>query len=167
MLISSTPKLMVSDFDVATVLDEVLDLYEAGNDLFNVSLTTDVQDRCSLRSDRRLVFVAIRGALDTILPLAWRGRPEEVALRLSRDIPSRSVVFRVSQSVDRPPDSAWNRWFDLDWRERPGGICSGVGLLAAKRVADLLGGALSIVPNQGPGCLLSLSFSETTTARAE
>ncbi len=166
MLMSSTPKLTLSNFDAATVLDEVFHLYDIEHDLANISLTKSVQGQCSLRTDRRLVYVAVRGALDTILPLARRGRAAEVAVRLSRDDLSRTVVLQVSQEVHRPPDSSWDRWFDLQWRERPGGIEAGVGLLAAKRVTELLGGGLSILPHQGPGCKLNLSFSETTIQSA-
>ena len=166
MLMSSTPKLTLSNFDAATVLDEVFHLYDIEHNLANISLTKSVQGQCSLRTDRRLVYVALRGALDTILPLARRGRAAEVAVRLSRDDLSRKVVLQVSQEVHRPPDSSWDRWFDLQWRERPGGIEAGVGLLAAKRVTELLGGGLSILPHQGPGCKLNLSFSETTIQSA-
>ena len=164
MLMSSVPKLILSDFDAAAVLDEVFHLYDMEHNLANISLVKTAQGQCSLRTDRRLVYVAIRGALDAILPLARRDRAAEVAVRLSRDDLSRTVVLQVSQEVHRPPDSSWDRWFDLQWRARPGGIAAGVGLLAAKRVTELIGGGLSIVPHQGPGCKLELSFSEAASS---
>ena len=162
----STPKLTLTDFDAAAVLKEVFYLHDKERTRTELNLVTHIHSPCVLRSDRRLVFVAIRGALDTILPLAARGRAAEVAVSLSRNDSSRTVVLQISQDVHRPPDSAWNRWFDLRWRDRPGGIGSGVGLLAAKRVTELLGGRLSIAPRQGPGCLLSLSFPEATASHS-
>lgn len=164
MLLRSTPTLMLTDFDAAAVLEEVFYLYDKEPTRTKLNLVTDICSPCVLRSDRRLVFVAMRGALDAILPMARRGQSAEVAVRLSRNGPSRTVELQFSQDVDRPPDSAWGLWFDLQWRERPGGIASGIGLLAAKRATELHGGSISILPSPSPGCALTLSFPEEVSA---
>ena len=165
MLISSTPQLIPSDFDAAVVLEEALHLYDLERNPTNTNLVKSVEGPCSLRTDRRLVFVAIRGAVDAILALARCSHDETVAISLMRDKPLGQVVLQVSQDVRRPPDSDWHRWFDLHWRERPGGIAAGVGLLAAKRVTELLGGHLSIEPRQSPGCTLTLRFPVATPSQ--
>ena len=165
MLISSTPHLIPSDFDAAVVLEEVFHLHDLEPNLTNTSLVKSVEGQCSLRTDRRLVFVAIRGAVDAILAIARRHHDATVAVSLTRGKPLGQVVLQVSQDVQRPPDSVWNRWFDLHWRERPGGIVAGVGLLAAKRVTELVGGHLSIEPSQSPGCVLTLRFPEALSSQ--
>jgi hypothetical protein len=160
MLLGSTPTLMLTDFDAAAVLEEVFYLYDREPARTKLNLVTDIHSPCVLRSDRRLVYVAMRGALDAILPMARRGQSAEVVVRLSRDEPTGTVELQLSQDVDRPPDSAWDHWFDLQWRERPGGIASGIGLLAAKRATEIHGGRLSILPRPSPGFALTLSFPE-------
>jgi signal transduction histidine kinase len=165
MLVSLTPSLALSDFDTADVVDEVLDAYYKEHTLSELNLERSIQRPCMLRGDRRLLTVAIRGAVDAILPLARTRRSAPVAVHLARIEPSRTIVLQVAQDVLRPPDSDWSRWFDLGWRERPGGTVSGVGLLAAKRVTELHGGRLAIRPRRGRGCQVTLFFPITTTSK--
>jgi hypothetical protein len=160
MLVSFTPNLVLSDFDTADVLEEVLDAYSSEHTLAELVLEKRIQRPCMLRADRRLLSVAVRGAVDAIMPLARTLRPAPVGVRLACNEPSRTVVLEVAQDVLRPPDSEWSRWFDLGWRERPGGIVSGVGLLAAKRVVEFHRGRLLITPSGGRGCLLTLCFPQ-------
>jgi hypothetical protein len=159
-LISSTPNLTLTVFDSADVLEEVLRICDAEHTLTGLKLHKSIDDRCKLRADRSLVSGAMRSAVDTVLPLARARRVATVAVRLARHEPSRSVVLQVSQDGTRPADSAWGRWFDLRWRERPGGMAAGVALLAAKRVSELHGGRLAIAPRHGGGCRLILCFPE-------
>jgi hypothetical protein len=98
--------------------------------------------------------------MDAILPMARSRQPSTLAVSLARHEPSRSVVLQLSQDALRPAEGVWHRWFDLSWRDRPGGIAAGVGLLAAKRVIDVHAGRLAILPRQGGGCRMALSFPE-------
>jgi signal transduction histidine kinase len=164
VLLSFTPSPVLSVFDTADVLKDVLDALSNEHILAELRLEKSIQRPCMLRADRRLLSVAIRGVVDAILPLARTRRSAPIAVRLARNEPARAVVFEVAQDVLRPPDSDWSRWFDLGWRERPGGIASGVGLLAAKRVTELHGGRLSVTPRRGRGCLITLWFPQRATS---
>jgi hypothetical protein len=159
-LINFTPRLSPTDFDAADVLEEVLGTCQEERNLAGVKVDKRIQSRCKLKADRRLVFLALRGAMDAILPMARSRQPSTLAVSLARHEPSRSVVLQLSQDALRPAEGVWHRWFDLSWRDRPGGIAAGVGLLAAKRVIDVHAGRLAILPRQGGGCRMALSFPE-------
>lgn len=159
-LISYAPALHPTEFDADDVLEEVLNACAEERALSGLKLDKRIQPRCEVKADRMLFTAAVRGAVDTILPLARSSQTATLAVSLARHQPSRSIVLQVSQDALRPDDSVWNRWFDLRWRDRPGGLASGVGLLAAKRVIELHGGRLAIAPTQGRGCRIALSFPE-------
>lgn len=159
-LINFTPRLSPTDFDAADVLEEVLGTCQEERNLAGVKVDKRIQSHCKLKADRRLVFLALRGAMDAILPMARSRQPSTLAVSLARHEPSRSVVLQLSQDALRPAEGVWHRWFDLSWRDRPGGIAAGVGLLAAKRVIDVHAGRLAILPRQGGGCRMALSFPE-------
>ncbi len=159
-LISYAPALNPTEFDAADVLEEVLSSCGEERTLAGLKLDKRIQSRCEVKADRMLFATAVRGAVDTILPLARSRQAATLAVSLAHHKPSRSIVLQVSQDALRPADSVWNRWFDLRWRDRPGGFASGVGLLAAKRVIELHGGRLAIAPTQGLGCRIALSFPE-------
>ncbi len=159
-LINFTPRLSPADFDAADVLEQVLRACREERHLAGVKLDKRIQGRCKLKADRRLVFLALRGAMDAILPMARSRQPSTLAVSLARHEPSGSVVLQLSQDALRPAEGVWHRWFDLSWRDRPGGIAAGVGLLAAKRVIDVHAGRLAILPRQGGGCRMALSFPE-------
>ena len=162
-LISFAPDLNPTDFDASDVLEEVLGGCAEERTLAGLKLEKRIQPRCEVKADRTLFAAAVRGALDTILPLARSRQAATLAVSFARHQPSRSVVLQVSQDAIRPADSVWNRWFDLRWRDRPGGFASGVSLLAAKRVIELHGGRLAIAPTQGNGCRIALSFPDGRT----
>ncbi len=159
-LISFAPDLNPTEFDADDVLEEVLDACAEERALAGLKLDKRIQPRCQVKADRMLFAAAVRGAVDTILPLARARQAATLAVSLARHKPSQSVVLQISQDALRPADSVWNRWFDLRWRDRPGGFASGVGLLATKRVIELHGGRLAIAPTQGLGCRIALSFPE-------
>ena len=159
-LLSFAPRLNPMNFDAADVVERVLRTCEEERTLAGLKLHKRIQGRCTVRADPRLVSVAMRGAVDAMLPLARSRESATLAVSLARHEPSHSVVLQVSQDALRPADDVWNRWFDLRWRDRPGGLASGVGLLAAKRIIELHGGRLAIAPTQGRGCRLALSFPE-------
>ncbi len=165
-LINFTPPLNPADFDAADVLEEVLGACQEERHLADVRLDKRIQSRCKLKADRRLVFLALRGAMDAILPMARSRQPSTLAVSLARHEPSGSVVLQLSQDALRPAEGAWHRWFDLSWRDRPGGIVAGVGLLAAKRVIDVHAGRLAILPRQGGGCRMALAFPEAPSGLA-
>jgi hypothetical protein len=160
-LITFTPRLNLSRFDAADVLEEVLRGCQEEQLLAGVRLDKRIQSRCLLEADRRLVSLALRGAVDSMLPMARSRQPSTMAVGLARHEPSGSIVLQLSQDALRPAEGVWHRWFDLSWRDRPGGIAAGVGLLAAKRVIDVHAGRLAVLPRQGGGCRLALSFPES------
>lgn len=160
-LVNFTPRLHPAHFDAAEVLEEVLRACQEERHLSGIGLEKRIQSRCMLKADRRLVLLALRGAMDTILPMAHSRQPSMLAVSLTRHEPSHSVVLQLSQNALRPTKDVWHRWFDLSWRDRPGGITAGVGLLAAKRVVDVHAGRLALVPRQGGGCRLALTFPES------
>jgi ParB-like chromosome segregation protein Spo0J len=160
-LITFAPRLNLSRFDAADVLEEVLSGCQEDELLSGVRLDKRIQSRCLLEADRRLVSLALRGAVDAMLPMARSRQPSTMAVGLARHEPSGSIVLQLSQDALRPAEGVWHRWFDLSWRDRPGGIAAGVGLLAAKRVVDFHAGRLAVLPRQGGGCRLALSFPES------
>ena len=67
-----------------------------------------------------------------------------------------TLILEVSQDVVTVPRPALARFFDQSWIDRPGGYAAAVGLLAARRVAELHRGRLDVAPGESGGCRLTL-----------
>jgi hypothetical protein len=56
--------------------------------------------------------------------------------------------FVVSQDMVTLPLTSFSRIFDQNWPDHPAGYSGAVGLIAARRVADLHGGSLKVDPHK-------------------
>jgi signal transduction histidine kinase len=113
-----------------------------------------------VRGDEQLLGIALAGLVSAVHALVEHVRGARVRVEVGPTSPPGGASVTVSQeAVSLPP--AWrSRFFELGWPERPGGVSSGAGLAAARRVAELHGGKVQLSTSEH-GCALTLSIPLT------
>jgi len=107
------------------------------------------------RGDRPLLTVAVAGMV-MALQAVTDGVPGALITVSLRQDGDRAVVEVAEESVSVP--ASWRaRFFDPAWTDRPGGRRAAIALAAARRVATLHRGALTLSASEHGGCRLLLS----------
>jgi ParB-like chromosome segregation protein Spo0J len=142
--------------DFGQLLSDVLSESEEERALLGIALDLSIEGSCSIRADRELLSMAVAGVLETAVSILRKSRGATLRVRLRANAAERTATLRVSEDSVRMPASSWALWFDPRWAERPGGEAAAIGLLAARRAAELHGGALDPKPGEGGGVELAL-----------
>lgn len=156
-VLSDDRPLVRRPLDFSVLLRDVLSESEEERAFLAIALELSVEEPCSIRADGELLSMAVAGALETVLALLRKSRGATLRVRLAGNPRARSTTLLVSEDAVRIPTSSWSLWFDTSWANRPGGEAAAVGLLAAKRAAELHGGRLEIAPTESGGVRLALS----------
>ncbi len=160
-LLSGDRPLIRRPLDFGALLSDVLSESEEERAFLAIALDSWVEEPCSIRADRELLSMAVAGALETVISLLRMSRGATLRVRLSGNPLARGTTLLVSEDAVRMPTSSWALWFDASWANRPGGEAAAVGLLAARRAAELHGGRLEVAPTERGGVRLALSFPES------
>ena len=155
-LLAADPPLARQFLDATQILKSVLEHSEDERSLLGIELESSMPASCEMRADEGLMRVAFAGAVETILSLLRTSRGAKLSVHLSHDQLTRNVTLLIAEDPVRMPAATWSRWFDLNWQERPGGYGAAIGLLAAKRTAELHDGRLELAPTRAGGCQLAM-----------
>lgn len=118
---------------------------------------TDVPAR--VFGDERLLTVAVGGMLlATCACVEGRAAISGVSMRVTAIREGTTRGVEVVQSALRLPASVLARMFDASWTEHPAGQAGAMLLAAARRIAQLQGGALDARPVENGGCRLVLTL---------
>lgn len=117
-----------------------------------IDLSRDV----AVRGDENLLAVALSSMLLTTLTFV-EGVPHPRLTMSAASQPPGVVVFDVSQEVAVVPSSWAGRAFDPTWFDRPGGLPATIWMLGAQRIAEVLGGQLTLAATDR-GTILRLSI---------
>jgi ParB-like chromosome segregation protein Spo0J len=147
--------------DFSVLLKDVLSESEEERSFLAIALDLSVGEPCSIRADRELLSMAVAGVIETVVSLLRKTRGATLRVRLAGNSRAGAATLLVSEDAVRMPTSSWSLWFDRSWANRPGGEAAAVGLLAARRAAELHGGRLSIAPTESGGVGLALSVPES------
>ncbi len=109
------------------------------------------------RGDESLLTMAV-AAMATALQAATERAVGAVVRIHVTDEPGGRVRLEATQDSLRMPASWRARFLDPDWTDRPGGRRVAIGLAAARRVAELHRGALTMGGAEHGGCRLVLSL---------
>lgn len=109
--------------------------------------------------DERLLTVAVGGMLlATCACVEGRAASSGVSLRVAAIGDGMTRGVEVVQSAIRMPASSLARMFDAGWTAHPAGPSGAMLLAAARRIAQLQGGALDARPIENGGCRLALTL---------
>ena len=161
-LLAADPPLARQSLDATQILKSVLEHSEDERSLLGIELESSMPASCEMRADEGLIRVAFAGAVETILSLLRTSRGAKLTVHLSHDQLTRNVTLLIAEDPVRMPAATWSRWFDLNWQERPGGYGAAIGLLAAKRTAELHDGRLELAPTRAGGCQLAMRLPTTS-----
>jgi hypothetical protein len=114
------------------------------------------EDALPARGDATLLGVAIAGMVMTLQ--AQTERVDGAAVRAHVRSESDRVLVEVAQDAVHIPVSWRARLLDVEWTDRPGGRRVALALAAARRVAELHLGTLSVADDEQRGCRLVLSL---------
>jgi ParB-like chromosome segregation protein Spo0J len=145
----------------SALLRDVLSESEEERAFLAIALDLSAEEPCTIRADRELLSMAVAGALETVVSLLRMSRGATLRVRLAGNPRARATTLVVSEDAVRMPTSSWSLWFDASWANRPGGEAASIGLLAARRAADLHGGRLELTPTESGGVRLALGFPES------
>lgn len=159
-VLQSDPMPALDQVNLSAVVARVADALGTEHRLAGASpaiARTDLPAR--VFGDERLLTVAVGGMLlATCASVEGRAAISGVSLRVAaiREGPTRGV--EVVQSAIRMPASSLARLFDADWAAHPAGQSGAMLLAAARRIAQLQGGALDARPIENGGCRLVLTL---------
>jgi hypothetical protein len=141
----------------ASLVERALKGLEAEGRLAGVgtSLAVDEFTR-TIPVDRRLMSMALTGAMGAMLALLQEADGGMLKVRVSTHPATRLVVFQVAQDIVPAPEVQLTQIGNALPAEWPGDHSTSVGLAAAKRVAELHGGRLEVASGVRGGCSVTL-----------
>ena len=135
--------LPTSEFSLSLLAGEVLDFYQEAAAAKGICLNEVIQPDVMLRANRESIVQLLSVLLDN----AVQYTPADGSIRAILTKEKNGIVFQVENSVDTPPEEDLERLFDRFYRGDPartqksGGY--GIGLSAARAVAEVHGGAIT------------------------
>lgn len=149
-----------AEVDVATLTDELADLYTAVAEEAGLALTHQAEPGLYVHGNRQLLAQAITNLLDNAVK--YTPAPGNISLSVTRQ--GENVVVTVADNGQGIPadkrEQVFKRFTRLDnARSTPG---NGLGLSLVKAVADLHGATILLDDNH-PGLQASLRFPLNTT----
>lgn len=113
---------------------------------------------CTVFGDERLLTTAVGASLAAMRAVIEdRGDARKLSVSVSPRRDGSMRTLEISQWALRLPVAAYDRFFDGDWRDHPGGAAAAMLLAAARRIALAHGGGLDLAPINGGGSCLLLS----------
>ena len=135
--------LPTSGFSLSLLAGEVLDFYQEAAAAKGICLNEVIQPDVMLRANRESIVQLLSVLLDN----AVQYTPTEGSIQVVLTKEKSGIVVQVENSVDTPPEGDLERLFDRFYRGDPartqksGGY--GIGLSAARAVAEVHGGAIT------------------------
>lgn len=158
-VISQDPVLTEADLSIGAVLEQVVEGFAPERRLSGVNIRVEAANEAhSVRGDQEWLSVGLSGALGGMLALVQTGRSAELSVRVASTASRSSVMVEIAQQAVTVPTWALNRFFDMQWTDRPGGYQAAAELAAARKVTDLHRGGAEMVPGERGGSRLVLLF---------
>lgn len=143
IVLSEAHQLTFATIEAREIVERVLATLQPERRLLDIQITLDIKEGpTSFSADERLLSVALAGAMGSMMAL-FRN-VEGGKLDVSWNASTSRGQFVVSQDMIMLPPTSFPRIFDQNWSDHPAGYSGAVGLIAARRVADLHGGSLHV-----------------------
>jgi hypothetical protein len=145
--------------DLDAVLGHVARVMAAARPRHGVSVEIQTgQSGLRARGDASLVTLAVAAITAAVQSAADHAEGAVVRIGIADDAAGR-VRIEAAQDAVRIPASWRARFLDAEWAERPGGHRVAILLAAARRIAELHRGALTMGGADHGGCCLVLSLA--------
>jgi signal transduction histidine kinase len=147
-------KLAREPVDLATLMGEVVDLYEYVAEEKRITITLQVSDTCEVSIDRTRVRQVFANLLDNALKYTGAGGSVEMRTRCE---PSRAMIEITDSGMGIPPEEIpriWERLFRGDRSRSQRGL--GLGLSLVKAIVETHGGTVSVRSTVGVGSTFSV-----------
>ncbi len=159
-VLAEDPVLARTAINVPALVRGIVQTLQAERGLTSAQLAVQADQRGapSVQADKRLLGVALGGALIAVLSVAERAEGAVVRCAVTTERERGAVVVELAQQAVTLPASRLARFFDLTWSDRPGGFVAGVGAVAARRIAQLHAGTAEVIGGDEGGCGLRLEL---------
>jgi len=155
-VLTQDPPIASGPVPLRSLVMQVLDAFEPERRLSATQVSIEGGDAAGeVWADPEWMAVALSGAIGALLALVQGARTPALELRLAAG--ASGVQVEIAQSVVSVPEWAVARFFDAAWTDRPGGYQAAVGLAAARRIVERLGGSLELAAGDRGGCRLVLA----------
>ena len=144
-----------ASIDLATLVDDAVELYEVVASERNIDVEIGAQKDCTVDGDRDLIFQALVNLIDNALKYTQEGGKVTISTACD-SLSARLVVEDTGSGIpEMELEKVTSRFYRVDnSRGTPG---SGLGLSLVKAVADIHGATLRI-ENLSPGVRVSIAF---------
>ncbi len=164
-VLAEDPVLARADVDVPELLRRIVGELQPERALVGLNLVIEQDDQVpAVHADERLLSIAMAGGLAAMRAITERVRGGLLHCAVRADSGGGSVVVEISQNTVTFPASRLARFFDIGWAERPGGYRAAVGILAARRIAELHAGKLEVIAADEGGCTLRMELPAETVS---
>ena len=155
---SGSYKTRTESIDLATLVDDAVDLYGAVAGEKDIELELSVDEGCKVKGDRDLVFQALVNLIDN----AVKYTPGGGDVRVTANCDDGAVRLIVEDSgpgiPERDIEKVTSRFFRVDDSRRTPG--SGLGLSLVHAVANIHDASLTLA-NRSPGLRAEIAFPRT------
>jgi heavy metal sensor kinase len=149
-------KLTREPVDVATLLGEVVELYQYVAEEKRITVALQVSDTCAVSIDRIRTRQVFANLLDNALK--YTGASGRVEIR-TRCEPSQAIIEVTDTGMGIPPEEIsriWERLFRGDRSRSQRGL--GLGLSLVKAIVEAHGGAVSVQSKVGQGSTFTVTL---------
>ena len=149
-------KLAREPVDLATLLGEVVELYQYVAEEKRITVALQVSDKCEVSIDRIRIRQVFANLLDNALKYTGAGGRVEIRTRCE---PSRAIIEVTDTGMGIPPEEIsriWERLFRGDRSRSQRGL--GLGLSLVKAIVEAHGGAVSVQSKVGQGSTFTVTL---------
>jgi nitrogen fixation/metabolism regulation signal transduction histidine kinase len=158
-VLAEDPVLARADIDLRELLARIVAELQPERALVGLNLVIERDaEMPNVHADERLLSIALAGGLAAMRAITERVHGGLLHCAVRSDGGGGSVVIEISQNTVTFPASRLARFFDMAWAERPGGYRAAVGILAARRIAELHAGTLEVIGADEGGCTLRMEL---------
>jgi ParB-like chromosome segregation protein Spo0J len=158
-VLAEDPLITRSPVALVSLLRHAVDAMQPEHALAALHVAVEVDGPIApLHGDGHLISVALGGALVAMQVIAERVSGAAIRCTVRADDDGKTLGVEIAQSAVTLPASRLARFFDMSWADRPGGYLAAVGVVAARRIAELHAGKAEVSAGDQGGCTLRLEF---------